>query len=128
MAYTYDLGTSVGQVRLIIPDSNEAAAFFSDEEIGAFLGLERGNVRRAAAFALDTMASNEAMVSKRIKILDLSTDGPAVAKELRERAMTLRGQAETEEEQSGALFDVAEMVYDDFTLREYLEKEALRNG
>lgn len=87
-----DYSTSVGQVRLLIPDTGDVFVF-ADDAIGAFLTLEAGNVRLAAAQALDVLASNEAMVSKMIRTQDLQTNGPAVAAELRQRAVSLREQA-----------------------------------
>lgn len=87
-----DYTTNVGRVRLLVPDTDEDDLLFSDEQISAFLTVEGSSVRRAAAAVLETIASNEAMVSKKIRTLDLQTDGPAVAAELRARAKTLRDQ------------------------------------
>ena len=90
MSFTYDLTNAVGEVRLLIPDRTQTDAFFSDEEVQTFLDMEEQNTFLAAALALDTIASDEAMVLKVITMLDLSTNGPAVAKSLRERADSLR--------------------------------------
>ena len=130
MSFTYDLQTDVGQVRLIIPDRVNTAdepAMFSDEELGAFLELEDG-VRRAAAAALETIASDQALVLKVLKVQNVSTDGAALARELRARAAALRSQAAQIEADDGELFDVAEQVNDSFSARERLWKEALRRG
>jgi hypothetical protein len=89
---TTDVSTAVGMVRLLINDVNQANPTFSDAEIGAFLTLEAGRPRRAAAQALDTIASNEVLVSKVIRTQDLQTDGSKVAAELRARAKALRDQ------------------------------------
>jgi hypothetical protein len=113
---SWDPTTPAGQVRLLISDVDRDHPIFAPDEIDAFLTLEGGDVRLAAAQALDTIASNEAMVSKRIRLLDLSTDGPAVAKALRDHAGRLRDQAETAGEDAG--FDVAEMVTTQFSWRE----------
>ena len=61
--YTFVPTDDVGKVRLLI---NDVAApwVFSDEEISAFLALEGGSVKRAAAQAIDTNADNEALASK----------------------------------------------------------------
>lgn len=78
------------QVRLLISDTGGAdgeSFIFSDQEIEQFLELRKENPHLAAALALLTIAGNEAQVSKRISFLELSTDGPAVARELRELAM-----------------------------------------
>jgi hypothetical protein len=91
--FTADPATAVGMVRLLINDVDPVAPCFTDSDISAFLTFEAGNVRRAAAQALDTMASNEALVSKVIRTQDLQTDGAKVAAELRARAASLRQQA-----------------------------------
>lgn len=121
MAFSYDLTTDIGRVRLLVPDRNADCYVFEDEELQAFLSVE-GTVRAAAALALETMASNEAYVQKAIRILDLSTDGPATARALMARAAALRAQSEDVD----GLFDVAEMIVNDFAARERLWKEALR--
>jgi len=87
---TVDPATDVGAVRMLATDLDETTPLLSDEQIKRMLALCGGRVRRAAAMALDTIASSEALVSKRIRTLDLSTDGPAVAKELRAHAQRLR--------------------------------------
>jgi hypothetical protein len=127
MTFSYDLTTDVGKIRLLIPDRTTATAFFTDEELTAMLSLE-GDVRRAAALALETMASDEAYVQKVIKVLDLQTNGAATAKELRERAAALRAQAAEAELASDPGFDVAEMVVDDFSYRQRLANEIERGN
>lgn len=129
MAFTYDLTDDTGKVRLLIMDNNAASYLFEDGELSAFLLMEGDNVRRGAALALETMASNEAYVSKRIEILDLKTDGPAVAAALMKRAAALRAQAAGDEQaDAGGAFDIAEWVVDDFSGRERLAKEWMRGG
>lgn len=126
MAFTYDPTTSRGRVRLLITDTDGSNVIFQDAEIDAFLALEDSSVKRAAASALDQIASSEALVQKRIRLLDLSTDGPAVAKALREHAAALRDQADKEEVEGA--FDWAEMVVTDFAARERLRNQALRGA
>lgn len=129
MAFTYDLTSDLGKVRLLIMDTNATTYLFEDGEISAFLLMEGDNVRRGAALALETMASNEAYVNKRIEILDLKTDGPAVATALMKRAAELRAQADRDElAEEGGAFEIAEWVVDDFSSRERLAKEWLRGG
>jgi len=130
MAFTYDLATDRGKCRLLIRDTDTvtvANQFFQDAEIDAYLDLYGGVtglpevIMYAAAEALDTWASNEAMVEKRVTLLDVSTDGPAVAKSLRDHAASLRARADAIVAAGGsggdAGFDVAEMglgpVHDD---------------
>ena|SRR5690554_2335972 len=114
MAFTYDTSTDRGKVRLIITDTDEDNAIFQDAEIDAFLEMQ-GGVLLAAAQALDTIASSEALVLKKVRLLDVQTDGPAVAKALREHAQELR-----EEEKRDGAFAIAEQVIDEFQAREYV--------
>jgi hypothetical protein len=50
-------------------------------------------VRLAAAQALDTIATSEALVSKVIRTLDLQTDGAKLGTELRAQATQMRATA-----------------------------------
>ncbi|MEV0214290.1 hypothetical protein [Micromonospora sp. NPDC050695] len=99
-AFELDPTTNVGMVRLLITDVNEADPLFTDTEIEAFLTLESG-VKRAAASALETIARSELLISKKITTQDLSTDGPAVAAELRATAKALREQAAKDRSDDG---------------------------
>lgn len=88
----YDPTTAVGQVRLLINDIT-GDPVFEDGSISAFLVMEGNNVKRAAAQALDTIADDEALTSKALSTDTGSTNGPAVAASLRDRAKALREQA-----------------------------------
>jgi hypothetical protein len=119
----YTLDTEVGLITFATPPAGGATivvtyrhAILSDANYATLQGLYPDTLRAAAA-ALDTIASNEALVQKKIRSLDLQTDGPAVAKELRAHAAELRRQAEEEDTAAGD-FEVAEMVFDDFGRRE----------
>lgn len=106
----YDPTTDEGRVRLLLNDTDEAGGYvFTDDEITAFLALEGGSVKRAAAQAIDTNADNEALASKVLKDADQSTDGAKVADALRKRAAELRRQADLEDEAGdGAFFDIVD--------------------
>jgi hypothetical protein len=92
-----DPTTDVGMVRILATDINLDSPLFTDEQIEAFLALEGGVVKRAAALALESIAVSETLISKKITTSDgLSTDGPAVAKALLDRAKMLREQAQSE--------------------------------
>lgn len=103
MPITVDPTTDIGIVRLLITDVDVAAPLFEDAQIQAFLTLESGKVKRAAASALDAIARSEALISKKITTQDLATDGPALAAELRASAKALRDQADKadDDEQDG---------------------------
>lgn len=119
MSFTYNLVThpTISKIRLFIPDNKADSYVFEDDEIEAFYTLE-GSLKRAAAFALETIASNEAMVLKVIRLLDISTDGAKVADALLKRAALLRRQADDEEVAESGAFDIAEMVIDPFQYRQ----------
>lgn len=127
MSFTFNPETDRGKVRLLISDIDPNAAVFQDGSIDAFLSIALdGNVKRAAAQALLSIAVNETLVLKRIRLLDLSTDGPAEAAALRALAAELTRQAD-DEEITGA-FDWAEMVNSPAQHQERLYKERLRSG
>lgn len=91
-----DYSTPVGQVRLLIADVGEPA-ILDDPQVEGYLAINAGNVRRAAADALDAIADSETLVSKVIKTQDLSTDGAKTADSLRKHADRLRAQAEDDD-------------------------------
>ena len=120
MAFVYDPTTDIGKVRLLANDRNAAllaaeTTFASDADITAMLELEAGNIKRAAAQLIDTIADDEAMVQKYIKTNALETDGSKTAKVLHERAGALRAQADKEEAQNGdehdaEMFDIVSLT------------------
>ena len=129
MAYTYDLTTNIGKVRLRIRDTRgPTTVFFQDEEIESVLADQGGNVLRAAADLLDIWASDEAMVTKAVRLLDISTNGPAVAASLREHATRLRTLADEAEAAADGGFDIAEMALGPWSLREQEINEGLRDA
>lgn len=103
------MATDAELVRFLLNDvrlEDVTGNVFSDEEIAGYLALEGGNVKLAAAQAIDTIADNEALASKVLKSQDLSTDGAKIAEALRKRATALRAQAaaETDASEDGAFF------------------------
>lgn len=98
-----DYSTTVGQVRLLIPDteqlddprdlSADPEYIFSDAQIQAFIALYANNVKRAAAAAKLALATSEALISKVIKTYDFSTDGAKLGAELRAQAKQLQDEA-----------------------------------
>lgn len=108
--------TNIGKVRVLVGDlvervdpefpTAEAEYLFADVDIQAYLDLNGDNPKYAAADALDTMATNEAMILKKIRTEKLQTDGPAVANAIRLHAASLRARARQEDE----ALDAAESV------------------
>lgn len=109
-----DFTTAIGQVRLLLNDVNEANLVFADAEITAFLTIENQSVKRAAAQAIDSQATNEALAAKVIKDHELTTDGAKLADALRKHATALRAQAKEDEANAddGFAFDVVDIVGD----------------
>jgi hypothetical protein len=114
MANTYNPATDAGRVRLLIPDTNTTTAVYSDDEIAAFLALNDGDIYAAAADAVETIASSEAMVGKMIVINGMSSHGAYVANSLLSRARQLRARAAESVEYVG----IASAAVDEWTWTE----------
>lgn len=114
---------AAGQVRLLIADVDETRLVLTDDMIEGYLaryGVEpagpvtpRAPITRAAADALDAIATSEALVGKVMRTADgISTDGAKVADALRRQAAALRAQADqedaTDDVNDGSAFEVAE--------------------
>ena len=125
MAFTYNLTTEAGKVRLLITDTDHTNPIFEDNEIDVFLSITAvdgsNDINLAAAVALETIAASEALVQKKIKLLDLTTDGPAVATSLRAAAKLLREQSDNE-----SYIDWSEMSLNTFAARDIIWNDALR--
>jgi len=108
-------------------DRDVSNPVFQDEDITAVYNtLERQSVKRTSAFFLETIATQEALILKVMKNLQLSTDGAKLGAELRAQAGDLRSQADIDDASLGGAFDWAEQVFDEFSERERIIKEILR--
>jgi hypothetical protein len=102
-----DYTTAIGQVRLLIPDTEQldnladpsasAAYIFSDPQIQAFLALYSNNVKRAAAQAKLVLSTSEALINKVIRTADYTTDGAKLGAELRAQAAALMAEADKDD-------------------------------
>jgi hypothetical protein len=102
-----DYSTAVGQVRLLIPDTEQlldpsgthdhGEYIFSDAQVQAFVALYSGNVKRAAAQAKLVLATSEALINKVIRTSDYNTDGAKLGAELREQAKQLQEEADKDD-------------------------------
>lgn len=112
-----DYSTAVGQVRLLIPDTEQltdtanpsaaAAYIFSDSQVQAFLSLYSNNIKRAAAQAKLVLATSEALINKVIRTYDFQTDGAKLGAELRAQAQALQAEADRDDlEESSDTFIV----------------------
>lgn len=109
MTYTYDLSTDVGKVRLLARDNVEADAVFTDEDLEAYLEMEGDNVKKAAAQALDDIATSETQLLEITSKMGVSSSPASIANDLRNRAAELRRQAAEAEEIE---FDFAEGAWE----------------
>lgn len=125
MSFTYDTSTDIGMVRLRINDRVEPATY-TDEEIQAFLTVERG-VLRASAAALETQGTRFATSGKLIQVMQLKVDTTKTSGSLLALAKLYRDQADFEDAANGGTFDIAEFIDEPFAARERLEKELLRS-
>lgn len=115
-----DYTSPIGQVRVLIPDlrkledlrdlRNEPRYLFTDDEILAFLAINNGNVKRAAADACDAIGMDKALQLLVLKTDDKQTDGAKLLDAIVKRAKTLREQAR-EDDENNLSFDV---VYPSF--------------
>jgi len=107
---TYDVTTDVGKVRLLLNDIADPWVF-TDTEVQAFLDLEHGSIKLAAAQAIDANATNQALASKVIRDHELTTDGAKLADAMRRHADALRAQValELEDSEDGFFFGVVSL-------------------
>jgi hypothetical protein len=144
MSFTYILPSNIGYVRLLIADTDAAAPIFSDEEITAFMALASSvwqssqfysaaggqavlpsppvNYLRAAAFALDALASNKSRLEGVIQLLDVKLSS------VKDTALALRAQAANYrdvDDNSGA-FAIIEQVNTNWSFQQRFFNQAAR--
>lgn len=124
MGFTFDPSTDLGKVRMLCTDTDPANPLFDDGTIQAFLDVENGVVKLAAAQALDTIANSQALLLKKTVIGDLQTDGPALAAALRAGAKNLRDSLANEvdfdwAEQATTVFGAREILWNDIRRQYY---------
>ncbi len=129
-SYTYNLSTAMGQVRLLIADTDiPDGAIFSDEELTALLTMEGNVVKAGAARALEVLAANKARLAVRVQRGGVSEDLTQVAKELRATAGQLRAEAEAESDDPAmAVFSSPSWERFSYTKNVALERETSETG
>ena len=100
---------AISEVRVLIPDLDTTNQIFTDVEITLFLSVAKDSDLRAAAFAVDAVATNEALLVKKMSTDDLHTDGPAAADALRKHAAALRKEADRIDQ--GAADEAFQLVF-----------------
>lgn len=100
-----DYTSPIGQFRAFISDTDAEEvsagvgeyAFYGDEAAEGLILAVGGSVKRAAVQALRTIAASQALVLKKFSTDDLTVDGPAIARALRDLANDLEAQADAED-------------------------------
>lgn len=118
--YPVDYETPLGQLRALLfqteryvdpaNPSTEADYLVPDGQLNAYLSINTGRLYAAASDALTALATNEALVSKKIRTEGgLQTDGPAVAQRLNDLAKEYRSRQREIDDEANAL-DAFEIV------------------
>ena len=102
--------TMLAQTRALMADVGDTK-YLTDDQVQVYLDINDDNIRRAAADALDAIATSEVLVSKVIRTQDLQTDGAKVADALRKHADRLRDQADNADDDDGWFgFDIVDTL------------------
>lgn len=86
MAFTYDLETDTGKVRLLIADTEYEGHDFEDDEVAVALAQHDDNLKLAAAFLLNALAANRARLAVSVRRGAVSEDLTRIAADLRAQA------------------------------------------
>jgi len=133
-SYTYDLTTDVGYVRLNIDDRDlsmvslsapleQRSAIFTDEEIGQFISASGNDKNYAVARALMAIANNRALLIQSRRIGRTEVNFGSVRTDLMKAAEAFISLSNSEPADA-----IAEINYDDFTMRDIIVNTQLRQG
>lgn len=131
-AYTFDLATNTGQVRMYIDDRDlssvntslpleQRSAIFTDEEINTFLRQANNDVMYASALGLITISGNRQLLVQSRRIGKSVVDFGEVRKSLQAQAKALISMSNMQPADG-----IAEIDWNDFTLRQILLNTQLR--
>ena len=120
---TYDLTSSVGQVRLLIMDTDTSDAVFSDAEISVFLALESDSVRLGAATALEAIASEKGRLAVFLRTLNYEKDSKETVKDILAIAQRLR-----DLEEDAPAYGVAEVAQTAFSVVDIIVNRWIREA
>lgn len=111
--YPPDYATPLGQLRALVSQTEQykdpadpaavADYLMSDGLLQSYLVMNGDKLYGAASDALLALAANEALVSKKIRTEDLSTDGSVIANSLRQIAQEYRNRQKEEDLEDAAL-------------------------
>jgi len=128
VSFTYDptLPTDRDKVRIMIRDidtANPDRQLYQDEEIDAVLALQASDLNLSAAFLLDGIAANAALLAKTEKIGDYSINSTAMAAAVMKVAAHYRSLSE-----QAPAFGFAEQTLSVFSWNEIVVNELQRGG
>lgn len=93
----------IAAIRVLVPDTDaiygddEDQYLFSDPEYGSFYSVARGNIVRAAGYAMIAIGNSEGIISKVIKTQDLQTNGADLQAQFRQAGTMMLNRADKEE-------------------------------
>lgn len=124
-----DFDSDTGKVRVLLGDTVATEVdggtgeylYFGDAEIDAFLAMYDENPKLAAARAMETIASSQALLLKSWSSDDLSVNGDRIAESLRKIAAQLRAEAIAEE--SADYFDIIALYVPEANMSDFAEGE-----
>ena len=123
MAFTYDLSTNVGKVRLKIRDTDSTKKLFSDAELQFFVDDNDVDLDLAAADALEALVANAALLHKLEELGEYKIDSKGMAAALMKAAERYRARSE-----EAPAIDSAERNLSDFTAGQIIWNDLLRKG
>lgn len=120
--YPPDYATPLGQLRALVSQTEQYTDpavegsvpdyLMDDALLQSYLVINHDKLYGAASDVLLALAANEALVSKKIRTEDLSTDGSVIANSLRQIAQEYRNRQKEDDAEDAAL-EAFELV--DFT-------------
>jgi hypothetical protein len=134
-AYTYDLATLIGKLRLLVDDRDlsrvqpwvpmeQRSAIWTDAELQVFLDNNSEGVYLAAGEALTVLAGNRQLLVQSRRIADTTVDYGSIRSDLLKQAGEFRsigyGSAEPAD-------GIAQHTWTDFNLRRVVTDTAMRN-
>lgn len=127
---TLDLTTEVGRIRVLLGDTDESDLILSDDMIAIY--ATGGSLAQPSEYLSAAMAATAIAAKFARRAVSLTAGGMTVklddmAKRYRELAIHLR-EVDAAAASGEGLFDIAEMITDDFSYREHLHNQLLREA
>ncbi len=121
MSFTFNLGTSIGQVRNVIGDVDSTSYLLSDEEINSFLSMKSGDVFAAASMCCRRIMANKALLAKTVRAGNYSESTSDIAKFYRDLANDLDEMSKNIPASASG-----EVIYTDFNYNQLVQDKVHR--